>query len=197
MTQVASRPLRADARRNRERVLKAAREVFAEQGYEAQMDDVARRAEVGVGTVYRHFPTKEALIDAIVAESFDRMITFAEEQLASDAEPWEALESTLWTGAEIMAGDRAVTEVMTEMRGPINLDMEIQRRANTALTALIERAQEVGALRPDVILDDIGMIMCGVGSATCKPHVMADAWRRHTAIIIDGLRASGASGPLP
>ena len=69
MTQVAGRPLRADARRNRERVLQAAREVFAEQGREAQMDDVARRAAVGVGTVYRHFPTKEALIDAIAGEA--------------------------------------------------------------------------------------------------------------------------------
>jgi AcrR family transcriptional regulator len=197
MTHVAGRPLRADARRNRERVLTAAREVFAEQGYEAQMDDVARRAEVGVGTVYRHFPTKEKLIDAIVAESFERMISFAEEQLASDAEPWDALEKTLWAGAEIMAGDRAVTEVMTEMRGPLNIDLETQRRANTALTALIERAQAAGALRPDVILDDLGMVMCGIGSATCKPHVMSESWRRHITVVIDGLRAANASGPLP
>jgi AcrR family transcriptional regulator len=197
MTQVAARPLRADARRNRERVLNAARAVFAEQGYEAQMDDVARRAEVGVGTVYRHFPTKEALIDAIVAESFERMIAFAEDQLANEPDPWEALEKTLWAGAEIMAGDRAVTEVMTEMRGPVNLDMETQRRANAAFSTLIERAKAAGALRSDVLFDDVGMVMCGIGSATCKPHVMPDAWRRHTAIIIDGLRASSASAALP
>lgn len=197
MTQVAARPLRADARRNRERVLTAARAVFAEQGREAQMDDVARRAEVGVGTVYRHFPTKEALIDAIAAEAFERLLAVAVEQAARTDDPWDALVTTLWSGAEIMAGDRAVSEVMTEMSGPITLDLEMQRQVNETMTALLERARDAGALRPDVILDDIPMLMCGIGSATCKPHVVPGAWRRHLAIVIDGLRAPNASGPLP
>src|SRR6266542_643375 len=111
MTQVAGRPLRADARRNRERVLTAAREVFAEQGRDAQMDDVARRAMVGVGTVYRHFPTKEALIDAIAAEAFERLLTAAQEQLARTDDPWDSFVQTLWAGAEILAGDRAISQI--------------------------------------------------------------------------------------
>ena len=98
MSTAAVRPLRADARRNRERVLTAARAVFAEQGREAQMDDVARHAEVGVGTVYRHFPTKEALIEAVAIDSFERVTAKAQEALELD-DPWEAFTSTLWSGA--------------------------------------------------------------------------------------------------
>src|SRR4051794_25185236 len=110
MTDVAARPLRADARRNRERVLMAAREVFGEQGREAQMDDVARRAMVGVGTVYRHFPTKEALIDSLVLETFERIIAVAVEQLEHADQPWDALVRTMWAGAEMLAGDRSMSE---------------------------------------------------------------------------------------
>src|SRR5919202_3018532 len=99
MSQVAERPLRADARRNRERVIAAARAVFAEQGREAQVDDVARRAEVGVGTVYRHFPTKEALLEALAVDAFERICVIARENLASVADPWEAFTQTLWQGA--------------------------------------------------------------------------------------------------
>ncbi len=197
MTQVAGRPLRADARRNRERVLTAAREVFAEQGREAQMDDVARRAEVGVGTVYRHFPTKEALIDALVSEAFERLLVVAQEQAAREDDAWDALVTTLWAGAEILAGDRALSLIMTEMYGPVNVDFDIQRQMSETMTVLVARAQACGALRADAILDDIPMLMCGIGTATAKPHIVPDAWRRHLAIVIDGLRAANASGPLP
>jgi AcrR family transcriptional regulator len=196
MTQVAGRPLRADARRNRERVLQAAREVFAEQGREAQMDDVARRAEVGVGTVYRHFPTKEALIDALAGEAFERLLTVAVEQAARDDDPWDSLVKTLWAGAEIMAGDRAVSQLMTEAPS-INVDVELQRRLNEAMAAILTRAHAAGVLRDGIILDDIPMLMCGVGMATMKPHCLGHSWRRHVAIVIDGLRTSAASGPLP
>jgi AcrR family transcriptional regulator len=197
MTKVLGRPLRADARRNRERVLIAAREVFADQGREAQMDDVARRAMVGVGTVYRHFPTKEALIDAIAAEAFERLLAVATTQLARDDDPWDALVTTLWAGAEILAGDRAVSEIMAETSGPVTVDLETQQRMSETMDELLRRAREAGALRADVILDDIPMLMCGIGTANCKPHVVPDSWRRHLAIVIDGLRAPNASGTLP
>ena len=197
MTQVAARPLRADARRNRERVLTAAREVFAEHGREAQMDDVARRAHVGVGTVYRHFPTKEALIDALVAEAFERLLVVAKEQAQRDDDPWDALVTTLWAGAEIMAGDRAVSAILSEVYGPVNVDLDLQLQMTETTTILIDRARAAGALREDVILDDIPMVMCGIGMATCKPHSVPDAWRRHITILLDGLRAVNASGPLP
>ncbi|HET6547029.1 MAG TPA: helix-turn-helix domain-containing protein [Solirubrobacter sp.] len=192
----AVRPLRADARRNHERVLTAARAVFADQGRDAQMDDVARRAEVGVGTVYRHFPTKEALIEALAVDSFERVTAKAKEALDHD-DPWEALTSTLWAGAEILAADRALAELMAEIPGSIISGSAVEEELNAAVSELVRRAQEAGALRDDVMLDDVPMLMCGIGAATRKNHRCPGAWRRHLMIVIDGLRASSASAPLP
>jgi AcrR family transcriptional regulator len=196
MTSLAQRPLRADARRNRERVLTAARAVFADQGRDAQMDDVARHAEVGVGTVYRHFPTKEALIEALAIDSFERVTVRAKEALELD-DPWEALTTTLWAGAEIISADRGLAELMALIPGSIIQGSPVEQELNDAMTELLRRAQEAGALRPDVVLDDVPMLMCGIGSATRKSHRCPDAWRRHMTIVIDGIRASAASGPLP
>lgn len=197
MANVAERPLRADARRNRERVLTAARVVFGEQGREAQMDDVARRAAVGVGTVYRHFPTKEALLEALAVDAFEQIAVITRENLETVADPWEALTRTLWQGAEILAADRALTEVMAEIPGPVPIGLDVQRELNQNMAEMIRRAQAAGALRPDAVLDDIPMLMCGIGAATRKSHACPASWRRHLAIMIDGLRASSASGPLP
>jgi AcrR family transcriptional regulator len=191
-----ARPLRADARRNHERVLNAARAVFAEQGRDAQMDDVARQAEVGVGTVYRHFPTKEALIEALALDSFERVTAKAREALAI-ADPWEALTSSLWAGAEILSADRALAELMAVIPGSIIEGSPVEQELRELTGELLRRAREAGVLRADVILDDIPMLMCGIGSATRKDHRCPDAWRRHLSIVIDGLRANTASGPLP
>src|SRR4051794_23067648 len=196
VTNVVHRPLRADARRNRERVVAAAREVFGEQGRDAQMDDVARRAAVGVGTVYRHFPTKEALLEALAVDAFERIVAQARECLEI-ADPWEALTETLWSGARILAADRALAEVMAEIPGPVPLGLETQLELTQTMTTLLQRAKDAGAVRPDLMLDDIPMLMCGMGAATRKSHQCPDAWRRHMAIIIDGLRATSASAPLP
>ena len=197
MTHIVPRPLRADARRNRERVIEAARAVFGEQGREAQMDDVARHAQVGVGTVYRHFPTKEALIVALALDSFERVVAKAREALATIEDPWEAFTSTLWSAAEIITGDRALSELMWEIPGPITAGTTVEAEINATMTELLERAKAAGAIRPDVVLDDIPMLMCGLGAGTWKQHRYPDSWRRHLTIIIDGLRAAGASGPLP
>jgi AcrR family transcriptional regulator len=194
---IVERPLRADARRNRERVLTAARAVFGEQGREAQMDDVARQASVGVGTVYRHFPTKEALLEALAVDAFERLVVTARENLANVADPWEALTRTLWAGAEILTADRALSEVMSEIPGPVPIGLDTQRELNETMAELLRRAQAAGALRPDVVLDDLPMVMCGIGAATRKSHQCPGSWRRHLAIVVDGLRASSASGPLP
>src|SRR3954451_9417343 len=197
VTHLVHRPLRADARRNRERVLNAARAVFGEQGREAQMDDVARAAEDGVGTVYRHFPTKEALLEALAVDAFERIRVIARENLANVTDPWEAFAQTLWHGAEILAADRALSEVMAEVPGPVPIGSAAQRELNETMAELIQRAQAAGALRPDTVLDDVPMLMCGIGAATRKSHMCPGAWRRHMAIVIDGLRAASASGPLP
>jgi AcrR family transcriptional regulator len=190
------RPLRADARRNREKVLEAAREVFSDQGREAQMDDVARRAGVGVGTVYRHFPTKEALIEALMVAAFEAIAAEAEAALEVE-DPWEAFTSVLWRGAEIMAGDRALSEVFASIPGATEAVVPTVAGLTDTVSELIRRAQAAGALREDLLVDDIPMVMCGIGSATKKEHRCPSAWRRHLALVLDGMRASGASGPLP
>jgi AcrR family transcriptional regulator len=190
------RPLRADARRNREKVLAAARAVFAEHGREAQMDDVAKRAGVGVGTVYRHFPTKEALIEALMVDAF-RTIAAAADRALEIEDPWEALTSVLWKGAETMAGDRAMSEVFASIPGVAESAIPTIEGLTATIEVLIRRAQEAGVLRGDMIVDDVPMLMCGIGAATKKQHRCEDAWRRHLAIVLDGLRAGAAGSTLP
>jgi AcrR family transcriptional regulator len=193
MTQLAAadeRPLRADARRNREKVLAAARAVFAENGRDAQMDDVARRAGVGVGTVYRHFPTKEALIEALMVDSFQAIAAAAEAALDIE-DPWEAFSSVLWRGAEIMAADRALSEVFASIPGAMEQAMPTVEGLTGSVEILMQRARDAGVLRSDAVLDDIPMIMCGIGSATKKEHRCEAPWRRHLMIVLDGLRATG------
>src|SRR3954453_3498702 len=126
MDKLAPRPLRADARRNRERVVSAAGVVFAEHGRDAQMDDVAKRAGVGVGTVYRHFPTKEALVAALALDLFARALAASQAALEIE-DPWEAFTTALWGGTQILASDRAFTEIVSEVQGPMPFPPELQQ----------------------------------------------------------------------
>ena len=189
------KPLRADARRNREKVLAAARAVFAEQGVDAQMDDVARRADVGVGTVYRHFPTKEALLNALSDELFAVVAVYTRNQLTLD-DPWEAFTRAMWFGAEKTAGDRAFSEILSATRPGIARSCPGKEDLLVTVGELMDRCKAAGKMRQDAMVDDIGLMMCGVGSASQMEHPVADAWRRHLAIALDGLRAQAASGEL-
>jgi AcrR family transcriptional regulator len=189
------KPLRADARRNREKVLAAARAVFAEQGVDAQMDDVARRADVGVGTVYRHFPTKEALLNAISDEVFAVVAVYVRTLLTLD-DPWEAFTRALWFGAEKTAGDRAFTEILAETRKFPPRTSPGKEDLLVTTTELMDRCKAAGVMRQDAMVEDIGLLMCGVGSASQMEHPVPDAWRRHLAIVLDGLRAEAASRTL-
>ena len=195
MIPLTAKPLRADARRNREKILKAARAVFAEQGRDAQMDDVARRARVGVGTVYRHFPTKDALLHALSDELFDIVAAYAEEALERD-DAWEAFKDVLWFGGEKTAGDRAFSEVMAAQRDSEPRLCPGQIALSAYVAELMRRAKEAGRMRTDVTIDDIPLVMCGIGSASGMDHPVPDAWRRHLGIVLDGLRAEAATRPL-
>jgi AcrR family transcriptional regulator len=193
--QLTDKPLRADARRNREKVLRAARAVFADQGRHAQMDDVARRAKVGVGTLYRHFPTKEALLCALSDEMFEAIAAYAERALERD-DAWEAFKDVLWFGGAKTAGDRSFSEVLAAQReGPPRENAD-ERVLRESVAELMRRAQESGQMRPDLMIDDIPLVMCGIGSASAIEHPRPDAWRRHLGIVLDGMRAEAASGPL-
>jgi AcrR family transcriptional regulator len=179
------RPLRADARRNREAILRAARVVFAEQGADAQIDDVARRAKVGVGTVYRHFPTKDALLDALVRERFDAICVMADEALAGD-DAWESFCELVWRSAELNAADRGFCDAIAD-HDKTALVVECGLMDRTA--RLMARAQAEGAMRADATTDDISVLMCGL-SSVIRTIPSPDAWRRYVALMLDGLRAT-------
>jgi AcrR family transcriptional regulator len=179
----AGRPLRADARRNRERILKAARKVFAEQGTHSQMDDVARRAKVGVGTVYRHFPTKEALLDALVREHFEEIAGYARDALERN-DPWEGFCELIWRAAEHNAQDLAFCEAIASSDKSAIIE-EVGLVDSTR--ELIERSKREGRMRADATEDDVAIMMIGA-SSVMRSH--SEGWRRLITLMLDGLRAS-------
>jgi AcrR family transcriptional regulator len=179
----AVKPQRADARRNRERILKAARAVFGSEGIDAQIDDVAKRAKVGVGTVYRHFPTKEALLDALVRERFSEIAQFAKEALRHE-DAWEGFCELIWRGAERNAEDRAFCDAVaftdcSEIVAASGLGHMTQD--------LMRRAQGQGRMRLDATDEDVPIMMSATASVM-RNHP-SEAWRRHLTIMLDGLRA--------
>jgi len=178
--------MRADARRNRERVLAAATAAFAEHGSDAQMDDVARAAGVGVGTVYRHFPTKEALVAELVRRRFETFVAHAREALA-EPDPWEAFAGLVRRNAELMARDAAVREAIARTPGSLTAAAREREELLGLARRLVAHAQRAGSLREDFSADDLPMIMCGL-SSTMSARSGFD-WRRHLELILDGLRA--------
>jgi AcrR family transcriptional regulator len=192
-TSAVPRPLRADARRNREAILKAARKVFARDGAGAQMDDVARRAGVGVGTVYRHFPTKEALLDALVADRVTQLAAFLAEAL-EDEDPFRGLRNALGRGAELASRDRATTELFTR-RGPQVAGAPFDDMLGRT-EELVRRAREAGQVRADLRGTDIGVLMCGVVHSMHKTSD-PEGWRRLLQIALDGMSTDTARGALP
>jgi AcrR family transcriptional regulator len=180
-----ARPLRADARRNRERILKAARAVFADQGIDAQIDDVAKRAKVGVGTVYRHYPTKEQLLDAIVREHFEAIAEMARGALEAE-DGWTGFCQMIWSAAERNAADRSLCEVMSA-RDKSDVVAECGLAAMTE--ELMGRAKAEGAMRADAGAFDVPVIMIGM-SAVMQTLPGEEPWRRHIQLMLDGLRAS-------
>jgi AcrR family transcriptional regulator len=179
------RPLRADARRNRERILEAARYACAEHGSSVQMDDVARRAGVGVGTVYRHFPTKDALIEALVCE---KMLTTTQNiRVALEiADPWESFAQALRANAEVMAADAALREALVRLGPDVSHAGEERAELDALAERLVFRAQAAGVLRLDVTPQDIGALMAGLCTSMGHPEL---DWRRHLELLLDGLRA--------
>jgi AcrR family transcriptional regulator len=182
------RPLRADARRNRERILESARIVFAQAGPDAQIDDVARHAGVGVGTVYRHFPTKEALLAELVRQKFRLFADRARDALKEDGEPFALIEALMRRNAATAASDAGIQYALASAGEQAWTQAQAEQEELLALTAeLIERARRAGTIRPDVEATDIGMLMCGVCSTMdARPDF---DWRRHLDLVIDVLRA--------
>lgn len=187
------RAQRSDARRNRARVLEAARACLAADGHEAQIDDIARAAGVGVGTVYRHFPTKEALLEALAADHFQRLADAAREAL-EHSDPWSGLSGFLSRAAEWQADDRALAEVMAAEPEAMERAAMDREDLHQAVAKLVERAQLAGKLREDIVAGDVPMLLCGLGRATrVGSSGPTMSWKRYLAIMLDGLRAPGSS----
>jgi AcrR family transcriptional regulator len=187
-TSAGERPLRRDAERNRQRILAAAATVFTERGLDATLDEVARVAGVGVGTVYRRFPDKESLVTELFRDRVDALVTVAEEACAA-ADPWLGLASYLEFAAAAMAGDQGLRELM--MFGAYDREQVCYAgdRMRPVVTRLVERAQASGDLRPDFAATDVKLISVMLGSvADYAAAVAPEVWRRYLVMLLDGLR---------
>jgi len=181
------RVLRADARRNRKRVLQAARRCMARKGLDAQIEEIARAAGVGVGTVYRHFPTKEHLVEALAMDRFERLAELAREALATE-DPWAGFEEFIRASALIQSEDRALSEVLTSR--PETMTRAAESVDILGLVSeLMGRGQAAGVIRADADPRDVPMLMCALAGTYRNPHADPE---RYIGIVLDGLRVPGA-----
>ena len=183
-----STQLRADAQRNLERVLDSAAALFAERGCDVSVDEIARQAGVGHATVFRRFPTKDALIAAVVSKQIRELVAFVEGAL-NEPDAGEAFRAFVWHAGELYARDKALFEGFSRCVGMSDV-AEAKAELNALVEQLIERAQGAGALRPDIAADDVSRL---VGSAI---HGAVDSpdpelWRRYVEVVLDGLRPPG------
>lgn len=185
--------MRADARRNRERILQAARDVFAKSGSDAQMDDVATAAGVGVGTVYRHFPNKDALISELVKQKFETIADGLREAKARGGDPGEALLWSIGRNAEKLKDDLTTQRVLSGDPRPA-----VWQACAAHVTEVNELASELiaggiasGTLRADMTVEDIRIAMGGVTTTMSDPATR-HLWPRHLELMLDALRSPAA-----
>ena len=190
------RPLRRDAERNRQRILEAARAAFADDGLSVTLDEIARRAGVGVGTIYRRFPDKEQLIDALFEARMNELAAEAEAALQAE-DPWQGLVRFLEIACEQHACDRGFKEVaLSGVHGRERVARARQLML-PIVSKLVARAQADGSLRSDLQATDMPLIQLMLGSLSeCTREADPDAWRRFLGIIADGLRTS-RDAPTP
>lgn len=184
------RPLRRDAARNRERILAAAAELFTERGLQVTLDEVARRAGVGVGTVYRRFPDKEALTDALFEERITALVDLAQQALA-DPDEWAGLVSFLEQAGALLSADLGLRQILMFATYGQDRVGEARSRLLPVVTQLVTRAQAAGVLRADLRPTDVPLIeMMLAAVADYARPARPEIWRRCLALIMDGLRPS-------
>jgi AcrR family transcriptional regulator len=189
---------RSDARRNRARIVAAAGAVFAEQGVDASLDRVIERAGVGVGTLYRHFPRREALVDALFEERADDVVAALEAALES-GEAAVAFERFVAVLVTLQRGDRVLKELLTRYPPDEPLASRLRGRIERLSERLLERAREQGLLRADFTRGDLALLVWSLGPVLeATSEVAPEAWRRHLGFVIDGLSPRAASpAPVP
>jgi AcrR family transcriptional regulator len=192
-----ARPLRRDAQRNRDAIVAAARQVFCDHGLEAPLEQIARRAGVGIATLYRRFPSRVELLDAVLTDNLQAHIDAAEQALAAD-DPWEGFAFYLEQSCRLQAADRGLNDAMG-MRFPRATAVEAAKtRLFELVGQVVDRAQQSGQLRADLTQEDLAFLTWA--NTRILPAVRAagapEAWRRHLGLLLDGFRADRAS-PLP
>jgi AcrR family transcriptional regulator len=190
-----ARPLRADAARNRTRVLDAARTAFAEAGLDVGVEEIARRAGVGKGTLYRRFPTKEALVRAIFEDLLQELEDLATET-ETDLEPGAAFARYLGEAARMQASNQGFYDVVAQRMGTAALTIEQRRRFLAALARPLQRAQRAGAIRADLVPEDVQLMLRMLG-ATTRPapdgQPMDEHWPRYLGLLLDATRPDAAT----
>jgi AcrR family transcriptional regulator len=192
----ATPSVRVDARRNRERVVVAARELFASDGVDVPVREIARCAGVGIATVYRHFPTREELVDAVLEDGFDQFVALAEAALA-EPDAWAGFASFVESALALHARNRALKDVLeTQQRGRARA-AAMRTRIRPLLAELVARAQDQGSLRRDFTPQDLTLLFWANDRVIeLAGEVAPGLWRRQLGFLLDGLRAEAAR-PLP
>ncbi len=190
------RPLRRDAQENRRRLLEAAREVFAESGFEATMDDVAARAGVGVGTAYRRFANKEELIAALFQDRLDELEAVIDRALA-EQDPWQGVVAYLEGSIALQSCDRGLKELVFSSQHHREFVEQARARLKPRVDELVERAHAAGRLRPGVGATDlvtVQLMLSTISESTANDP--APAWRRFLPLALDGF-SPDRTDPLP
>jgi AcrR family transcriptional regulator len=184
-------PQRKDAARNWDRILTVARELV-DEGTPLQLNDVARRAGLGVGTVYRHFPTPEALLESVATPCLEALVSHGDKALR-DEDPWQALSEFLTRTVEAQVSDPAVAKVSSAAHDTLPRTTELKQQIMTTGTELLARARRAGAIRPDLADGDLVPLMCGIAYATyvhsTGPDDRLPTARRYLDTLLRGLRA--------
>jgi AcrR family transcriptional regulator len=185
--------LRVDAERNRQRIIATAREVFAERGIDVPMEDIARRAGVGVGTLYRRYPTRADLVTAAFEAKMTAYAEAARGALA-DTDPWRGFCGYVERVCAMQAGDRGFTTVLT-MSFPTAKRFETERdRAFADFSTLVDRAKAAGALRADFVTEDLPLfLMANAGVLAATADAAPDAWRRLVGYLLQACAADAAA----
>jgi AcrR family transcriptional regulator len=193
MTAVSDRPLRADAARNAERILRATRDVYGELGPEAPIEAIARRAGVGERTLYRRFPTKAELVRAALDQCIAEDLTPTIETVRAAADPLDGLARLI--GAAISLGARE-HNLLTAARRAGSLTEDVSTPVIETLTELAERGQQAGVIRADLAAADLPRILAMLYAVLQTMDVGSDGWRRYVALLLDAISA-GERRPLP
>ena len=191
----AVKTLRSDARRNRERLVASARELFAAHGVDVPVEDITHHAGLGMGTLYRHFPTKEELVDAVLEDAFAEIVAAAEQAAAED-DAWAGFIGFLERVFEQHAANRGLKDALAT-RGHGLRREAMRARIRPLVRRMIERAQEQGTLRRDFVVEDMPLLFWTTDRVIEETAADApDYWRRYLGLLLDGLRAEAAT-PLP